>query len=242
MLESDYQDEAAATIPFVADEPLEARKVFIEKTYMFLAIEILLFILIEVIFLNSPAVVKFTLSFLSGTWTWILLLLGYYYVTMYAEKWAMGSTSKSVQYAAMLLYVVAEAFLFTPLIYLAIDLTGDVSVIKQAATLTIALFLGVTAVAFLTKKDFSMLRIYLSVGGLVAIGLIVAGLTMGFNLGLWFSFAMVGLAAISILYQTSAILHKYHTQQYVAASLGLFGSVMLLFWYVINIVSMLSGD
>ncbi|WP_299458716.1 Bax inhibitor-1 family protein [uncultured Microscilla sp.] len=240
MLESNYQEDAA-TLPFVAEQPLEARKTFIEKTYTFLAIEILLFILVEAIFLRSPTIINFTLSFLGG-WSWLLLLGGYFAITSLSESWAMNTTSKTYQYIAMLLYVVAEAFLFAPLIYLAIRMTGDTAIINQAATITITLFLGITSVAFITRKDFSMLRIYLSVGTLVAIGLIAAGLIFGFSLGLWFSFAMVALAAGAILYQTSAILHKYHTEQYVAASLGLFGSVMLLFWYVLNILSSLSGD
>lgn len=240
MLESNYSNDAAS-LPFVADEPLEARRSFIEKTYTFLAIEILLFILLETIFLRSPSIINFTLSFLGG-WSWLLLLGGYFAITSFAENWAMGTASKTYQYIAMLLYVAAEAFLFAPLIYLAIRMTGDTAIINQAATITITLFLGITTVAFVTKKDFSMMRIYLSVGTLVAIGLIAAGLIFGFSLGLWFSFAMVALAAGAILYQTSAILHQYNSQQHVAASLGLFGSVMLLFWYVINILSSLSGD
>jgi len=46
---------------------------------------------------------------------------------------------------------------------------------------------------------------------------------------------MVILAAGSILYNTSNIIHHYNTQQYVAASLSLFASVALLFWYLLQI-------
>ena len=139
-------------------------------------------------------------------------------------------------------YILAEALLFTPLLYIALRLSNDLQIINQAAMITVSLFLGITAVAFLTKKDYSALRNYLVLGGSIAMGLILTGILFGFSLGIWFSFGMVALAAISILYQTSNILHKYHTGQHVAASLGLFGSVMLLFWYVINILISLSGD
>ena len=67
-------------------------------------------------------------------------------------------------------------------------------------------------------------------------GLIVCAVLFGFNLGLVFSFAMVFLASGAILYDTSKILHNYGPQQYVAASLQLFASVALLFWYVLQIV------
>ena len=70
-----------------------------------------------------------------------------------------------------------------------------------------------------------------------------ADLLLGFNLGLLFSGAMVLLASISILYSTSNIIHHYGTEQYVAAALGLFASVALLFWYVLRILMILrSGD
>jgi FtsH-binding integral membrane protein len=39
-----------------------------------------------------------------------------------------------------------------------------------------------------------------------------------------------------ILYDTSNILHHYHTSQYVAASLALFADVVLLFWYILNLL------
>ncbi len=239
MEESNYQDGVYA--PFVGEEPLEARRSFIEKTYTFLAIEILCFILVAAIFVNTPAIVKLTLSLFSGWW-FLLLLGGYMAVINFAENWAMSTTSKPSQYAAMGLYILAEALLFTPLLYIALRLSNDLQLINQAAMITVSLFLGITAVAFLTKKDYSALRNYLVLGGSIAMGLILTGILFGFSLGIWFSFGMVALAAISILYQTSNILHKYHTGQHVAASLGLFGSVMLLFWYVINILISLSGD
>jgi FtsH-binding integral membrane protein len=43
------------------------------------------------------------------------------------------------------------------------------------------------------------------------------------------------LAGGSILYQTSNLIHKYGTDDYIPASLGLFASLMLLFWYVLQI-------
>ena len=49
------------------------------------------------------------------------------------------------------------------------------------------------------------------------------------------------IASISILYNTSNIIHHYGTTQYVAASLGLFASVALLFFYVLRILMALSG-
>ena len=54
---------------------------------------------------------------------------------------------------------------------------------------------------------------------------------------------MVIFAGGSILYTTSNMIHEYRTDQHVAASLGLFASVGLMFWYVVQfLMSMASGD
>lgn len=105
----------------------------------------------------------------------------------------------------------------------------------QAALTTLFMFAGLTAVVFFTNTDFSFLRTLLIVGGFVSLGIIVVGAIFGFDLGLWFSAGMAVLASASILYQTDQIKNNYGTQQYVGASLQLFSSVMLLFWYILRI-------
>ena len=119
---------------------------------------------------------------------------------------------------------------------MAVGYTGSLDILMQAAMTTLFMFTGLTSVVFLTKTDFSFLRTILIVGGFVSLGTIVVGAIFGFNLGLWFSVGMVVLASVSILYQTNQIKNKYGTEQYVGASLQLFASVMLLFWYILRIL------
>ncbi len=82
----------------------------------------------------------------------------------------------------------------------------------------------------------------MALGGLAAMGVIIAGIFFGFSLGLWFSGLMVVLSCGYILYDTSNIMHHYSTNQYVAAALALFASVVLLFWYVLQILMSMSRD
>ncbi|MEM9888126.1 MAG: Bax inhibitor-1 family protein [Bacteroidota bacterium] len=231
----DNQNQILDYLKPVAQESELDRADFIRKTYTHLALAVLAFIVVEALFLNTPIIVEIGLKMTQGM-TWLLVLGGFMFVTSFATKWASSTTDRSKQYAGLLLYVLAQAFIFVPLIYIAIAVTGDLTLINQAALLTFGLFTGLSAVAFLTKKDFSFLGKIITIGGFIALGLIAAGILFGFNLGLWFSFAMVALAAGSILYQTSNIIHEYHKEQYVAASLGLFSSLMLLFWYILSIV------
>ena len=216
----------------------QARVAFYKKTYAHLAGAVLLFILVETLFFQIDAIVNFALSLTQG-YLWLVMLGGFMLVTNYAERLAMSTNNIKTHYAGLVLYVIAEAFIFIPLIFIAILMAeeGAFDILNQAAILTLSLFTGLSAIVFITKKDFSFMKSALTVGFFIALGLIVAGVLFGFNLGLWFSVGMVVLASGSILYQTSNLIHKYEENQYVAASLGLFASLMLLFWYILSILS-----
>jgi hypothetical protein len=223
----------------VAQESEVTRVDFIRKTYTHVALAVLGFVLVEALFLNTPFIVEIGLAMTQGM-TWLIVLGGFMFATSAIERWAMRSTSVQQQYLAMFLYVVVEAFVFVPMLYMAIYFTESTAVLNQAVVITLALFTGISYIALTSKKDFSFLSSALTVGGFIAIGLVVAGMLFGFSLGLWFSVAMVILAGGSILYQTSNVLHHYNKNQHVAAALGLFASLMLLFWYVLSILTRLT--
>ncbi|WP_439129592.1 Bax inhibitor-1/YccA family protein [Polaribacter sp.] len=210
------------------------RVAFYKKTYAHVAGGVLLFVLFEYLLLQSDAIVNFMLSMLEG-WRWLVMLGGFMLATNYAESTIMKTSDKNVQYMAFALYVFAQSIIFVPLLYLAIYYTESADLVQQAAIVTLALFVGISAIVFITKKDFSFIKAGLTIGFFIAMGLIVAGALFGFNLGLWFSVGMCILAGGSILYQTSNLVNKYGTEDYIPASLGLFASLMLLFWYVLSI-------
>ncbi|CAL2093425.1 conserved membrane protein of unknown function [Tenacibaculum sp. 190524A02b] len=213
----------------------EAERVaFYKKTYAHVAGGVFLFILFEYLFLQSATIVEFALSMTQG-YKWLLLLGGFMLVTNYAESTALKTTDKNLQYLAYSGYIFAQAFIFIPLIYIAISYTNSFEVLQQAGIVTLGLFAGISSIVFITKKDFSFMRAGLSVGFFIAIALLIAGTLFGFNLGLWFSVGMCVLAGGSILYQTSNLVHNYSTDDYIPAALGLFASLMLLFWYVLQI-------
>ena len=107
--------------------------------------------------------------------------------------------------------------------------------IESAALVTMLGFGGLTAVAFTTRKDFSFMGSALRWGGVVALLAIVGGVLFGFQLGTWFSVAMVGFAGAAILYDTSNVLLHYPEDRYVGAALQLFASVAMMFWYILRI-------
>lgn len=206
---------------------------FYKKTYGHVALAILIFIAVESFLINIVPE-QYIIAMVSGKFLWLFILGAFWLASMLANKWTL-SQSRSTQYLGLGFYIVLEALIFLPLIYIAVAYTG-LEVIYQAAVLTLALFVGLTAYAFFSKTDFSFLRSIIFIGGFVALGLIVAGAIFGFNLGLWFSVGMVLIASASILYETSKLKDVYATNQYVGASLQLFASIMLLFWYILRIL------
>ena len=229
---TNYQNNNAPELVSYATNIEQAT--FYRKTYSHVAIALLAFIVVEAILINIVPP-KLIISMVSSPFVWLLILGGFWLGSMLANKWTQAQ-DRSTQYRGLGIYVLLEAIIFLPMIYIAMDLSEGLAIISQAGIITLSLFAGLTAVVFLTRVDFSFLRTVLVVGGFLALGLIVAGALFRFNLGLWFSAAMVALAAGGILYETYNIKNVYSTDQYVAAALQLFSSVMLLFWYVLRIL------
>ncbi len=213
----------------------EERVAFYKKTYTHVAGGVLVFIFFEYLLLQSETIVNFALSMTEG-YLWLVMLGGFMLITNYAESMALRTTDKNKQYIAYGIYILAEAFIFVPMIYIAaFYMDAGSEILQQAAIVTLALFAGLSAVVFVTKKDFSFLKTGLTIGFFIALGLIIAGTIFGFNMGLWFFVGMCLLAGGSILYQTSNLVHKYSEEEYIPAALGLFASLMLLFWYILRI-------
>jgi len=206
---------------------------FYKKTYLHVALAILAFIGVETILLKTVPPEVIGLMF-QGKLTWLLIIGVFWLASVLANKWSL-SQSRSIQYMGLGFYILLEALIFMPMIYIAVVNVGG-SIIYQAAMLTIAMFAGISFVAFTSKRDFSFLRNIIVIGGFISLGLIVGGMIFGFDLGLWFSVGMVILASATILYQTSKLKDSYTTDQYVGASLQLFASIMLLFWYILRIL------
>lgn len=215
----------------------EERARFIRKTYLHLAAAILAFVAIEAYLFMSGMAETIAATLLGGSFSWLIVLAAFMGVSFLANWWANSQTSKPMQYLGLALYVIAEAIIFVPLLFIAAYYGGGSEVILKVGIVSLGLFLGITSVVFLTRSDFSFLGPIIAIGGFVALGFIVASILFGFSLGSIFAFVMVAFAGTAILYETSNVLHRYHTSQHVAASLTLFAAIALLFWYILSIFS-----
>jgi len=209
----------------------DARATFITRTYVHLYGAIVGFTLFEALLFMSGLALPIARAFLSVSWLWILG--GFVLVSWLASRIAHNAESMAVQYCALAGYVVAEGLIFVPMLLIAQFFAPGT--IQAAATVTLLAFTALTVIVHVTRRNFSFLGPFLAFGGVVAVATIVAGAAFGFQLGTFFSVAMVVLAGGSILHDTSKVLHTYPEDRYVGAALQLFAGVALMFWYVLRL-------
>jgi FtsH-binding integral membrane protein len=208
---------------------------FIKKTYAHLGAAILAFVGLEYLLFKTGVAGTIAQTMLGGRASMLIVFLGFMAVAWIADRFADPTQSKGMQYLGLGLYVVAEAIIFVPILFIAAYYSAP-NVIPTAGIYTAIVFGGMTGVVFLTGKDFSFLGKFLAVASFAVLGLILCSLLFGFTLGTVFSGVMVAFAAAYILYYTSNVLHHYPAGSHVAASLKLFASVALLFWYILRLL------
>jgi FtsH-binding integral membrane protein len=226
----------------VADANVNERVAFIRRVYAHLLGATALFVAACVFFVKTGVLQGVMLGMIQGG-QWWLLLIGFMAASYAAQAMANSQAGPGVQYAGLGLYAIIEAVIFYPLMLMVTRRPDGADLLLQAGSVTMLIFGGLTAIVMLTKSDFSFLKNFLWLASIAAtVFVLVGAFTGAFSFGLIFVTAMIVLFSGWILYDTSNVLHHYHTSQYVAASLALFSSLTTLFWYVIRLMSILQSD
>ena len=220
----------------VASLDADARGAFMVRVYQHLLAAVVAFVAFETL-LFATGLAESLYDFVAGSrGAWFLILGAFMVVSWMASSAAHDLANPGRQYGALFAIAAAEALIFAPFLYYVFNVEGGGAVTVGAAAVVTALgFGGLTVVGIVTRRDLSFLRPILMWVGVMALVLIVAALLFGFELGIWFSVAMIAFAGGAILYQTQTILRSYPEQAHVGAAVQLFASVMLLFWYVLQI-------
>jgi len=206
------------------------RSNFIWKCYAHVVGAIVVFAAIEVYLFQSGIAAAIAAPMMNN---WLMVLGGFMLTSWGATHVAHRIESKNMQYAAFAFFVFMQALIFAPMLYVAYMM--EPGMIDSAAGVTILGCVGLVATAMITGKDFSFLRSMLVWIGMLALVAIVGSVLFGFELGTWFSVAMIGFAGAAVLYDTSNIMHHYPQDKYVAASMALFASIALMFWYILRL-------
>jgi len=215
-----------------ADQLASVRSEFLKRVYGHLAAAIAAFVLIEVALFQSGMAQGIAKALLGVNW--LLVLGGFMALAWVGRSFAYKAGSVGSQYLGLGIYVVGQAIIFVPLLFMA-DYYAP-GAISSAALITLIGFTLLTMVALSMRNDFSFLGGILRWAGVVALLAIVGGVIFGFELGTWFSVGMVAIAGAAVLYDTQKILVSFPDDRYVGASLELFASIALMFWYVLRLL------
>ncbi|HKX70228.1 MAG TPA: Bax inhibitor-1 family protein [Acidimicrobiales bacterium] len=214
------------------------RSEFLSRVYQHLLAAVVAFVAFEALLINLGIAREIYELISGGGGRWLIVLGGFMVVNWLATNAAHDILNPSRQYAGLFGMAAGEALIFAPFLHYVFEVEGGgTTTVLAAAVITAIGFAGLSAVALVTRADLSFLRPILLWTGVCALVLIVAALLFGFELGVWFSVAMIALAGGSILYQTQTIMRRYPAEAYVGAAVQLFASVMLLFWYVLRLLS-----
>ncbi len=215
----------------VSEASVEDRSNFIWKVYAHVVGAILAFAAIEAYLIQNGIAEKIAVVSSESP----LLMFGAFVLVGWGgAHLAHRLQSIQLQYAVFAVFIFVYAAVFSPLLLMATIYAPGV--IDSAAGITVLASIGLIATAMITRKDFSFLRGMLVWTGMLAIVAIVGSIIFGFQLGTWFSVAMIGFAGAAILYDTSNIMHHYPKDRYVAASMALFASIAIMFLYILRLL------
>jgi FtsH-binding integral membrane protein len=207
------------------------RGVFLKRVYAHLAAAVAAFTGIEILMFQSGLAYRLTEAVLQVNW--LLVLGGFMVVGWLGRSIAYKARSIPSQYGGLLIYVIGQSIIFAPMLVIAEAYAPGA--IEHAAAVTLIGFALLSLLALSMRHNFSFLGGILRWAGIVALGAIVAGVLLGFELGTWFSVGMIALAGAAVLYDTQRILTEFPDDRFVGAALELFASIALMFWYVLRL-------
>lgn len=209
-----------------------ARSVFIAKVY-----NLLFAVIALMVAAGYVAFKKVELPVSSGLlYTLLLAPLGILLIGAFTKK------IKGLNLVLFAAYGILEG-MFLGVLAKAYVEAGLGIIFAQAAILSLLVFGGLTAFVHVTKKDFSFLGAFLSVLIFVLLGAVIVGFFVKSTMfHLIVSAGGTAIFALYILFDTSQILHYVHEDESVSAAWMLFIDLIGLFIYILNLLTILSGN
>jgi modulator of FtsH protease len=133
-------------------------------------------------------------------------------------------------------------YVLGPIVTLYLAQPNGSEIVMGALSTTAVMFVGLSAYALTTRKDFSFLGGFVFVGFLVLLAAIVANLFLAIPaLSLTISAAAVLVVSAAILFDTSRMVHDGETN-YVMMTVSLYANIYVLFLHLLNLFHAFTGD
>ncbi|WNK18864.1 Bax inhibitor-1/YccA family protein [Halomonas piscis] len=169
----------------------------------------------------------------------LVFFIGAYGLMFLVHKTANSATGLVATFA----FTGFMGFTLGPILSAYLTLPNGAELIMTALAMTGLTFFGLSAVALVTKKDFSFLSNFLMAGAIVLILAMVAGLVFQIQaLSLMVSAGFVLFSSAAILYQTSEMVHRAGETNYILATITLYVSIYNLFISLLSLLGVMSSD
>jgi hypothetical protein len=150
---SNPYDAPTFSIAAVAAE--DERASFIGRTYLHLVAAVAALIALEFVLLQTPLAQPIVGLMVASRYSWLIVLALFMGVNWIANRWASSATSLTKQYAGLGLYVVAQAVILLPMLYIATTIPAYSGIVTAAAFSTLGLFMILTAVVLIKPRAVS---------------------------------------------------------------------------------------
>ena len=111
--------EQVYNLQSAANSSASERAGFIRRTYLHVAGAIAAFAMLEVIIFKAGFASILASTLLGSQYSWLIVLGLFMGVSFVADKFAHSQTSEGAQYFGLGLFVVAEAIIFVPILFIA---------------------------------------------------------------------------------------------------------------------------
>ncbi|SDN11367.1 Bax inhibitor-1/YccA family protein [Vreelandella arcis] len=167
-----------------------------------------------------------------------------FFIGAYGLMFLVHKTANSAAgLAATFAFTGFMGFTLGPILSAYLALPNGGALIMNALAMTGITFIGLSAVALITKKDFSFLGNFMIAGAIVLVLAMVAALIFNIPaLSLMVSAGFVLFSSAAILYQTSEIIHRQGETNYILATITLFVSIYNLFISLLSLLGFMSSD
>lgn len=168
----------------------------------------------------------------------IIMLVGFYGLLFLTSKF------RDSGWGLVLTFVFTGFLGYTtgPILNAYLSLPNGGSLVAMALGMTAMVFLGLSAYAILTRKDFSFLSGFIMAGFVVLLCAVVASIFLDISgLALAISAGFVLFSSAIILYQTSSIIHGGE-DNYIMATITLFVSIYNIFLSLLHILGVVGDD
>lgn len=212
------------------------------RVYNYMCLGVAFTAAITLFIASDVALVQTVYSF---KWVFFIGILG---LGFFAHK-IMGKSVLAAQ-AAFWVYAGMWGALISPMVYV-VGLNDPMMIVK-AFLITSATFGSMSLLGYTTKKDLSPMGAFLC---MAAIGLLIAILVNVFffqdvGLSLWISIGAVLIFSGMTAWETQTIKNMYHvndagevvTQKAIFGAFQLYGSFVVMFIHILNIMNILNSD